>query len=221
MAASPSGSKAAALAKEACSEIGREGKDACALAAASGKKVCTRAGKATGNACAALALAGVACVKASTTGGKACLGAAGSGGKACTLAASQGGKACGKAADALKADVAKLAGKLRTWWLSIAPPAGGAGSSAGGAHASGWSEADIQSAFARFDTNRSGKLDFRELRPALTRLGADVQADEAIAVLQAYDANGNGLMEIDEFRRLVHQMQPAATAARSSAQPQQ
>jgi hypothetical protein len=54
----------------------------------------------------------------------------------------------------------------------------------------------IKAAFDRFDTNRSGRLDYRELRNCLNALGIDVTGREAAEVLTSYDADGNGLMEL-------------------------
>ena len=71
----------------------------------------------------------------------------------------------------------------------------------------GWSDSDVRAAFRRFDANNSGKLDYKELRAALRGLGVDVDEREAVRVLQSYDEEGNGLMELDEFSRLVRQIQ--------------
>ena len=54
----------------------------------------------------------------------------------------------------------------------------------------------IRSTFDRFDANRSGRLDYRELRNCLNALGIDVTGREAAEVLTSYDADGNGLMEL-------------------------
>ena len=64
----------------------------------------------------------------------------------------------------------------------------------------------IRGCFERYDRNRSGRLDYRELRAALQALGVDVSRAEAADVLGAYDADGSGLMEIDEFARLVYRL---------------
>ena len=57
-------------------------------------------------------------------------------------------------------------------------------------------DAAIKNTFDHFDTNRSGRLDYRELRNCLNALGIDVTSREAAQVLTSYDADGNGLMEL-------------------------
>jgi len=64
----------------------------------------------------------------------------------------------------------------------------------------------VRAAFARFDANRSGKLDHRELRAALRQLGLDVDEAEATAMLQRHDTNNNGLLDVREFGALVRQL---------------
>ena len=72
---------------------------------------------------------------------------------------------------------------------------------------SGWSDSEIRTAFRCFDDNRSGQLDHKELRAALRELGADVDEREAVRVLQSYDEDGNGLIDLREFSHLVRQLQ--------------
>ena len=64
----------------------------------------------------------------------------------------------------------------------------------------------IRSTFDRFDANRSGRLDYRELRNCLNAMGIDVTSRDAAGVIARYDANSSGLMELDEFARLVYQL---------------
>lgn len=64
----------------------------------------------------------------------------------------------------------------------------------------------VRETFARFDRNRSGRLDYRELRVALRALGIDVTTGEAADALAAYDVDGSGLMEMQEFETLVQQL---------------
>ena len=55
----------------------------------------------------------------------------------------------------------------------------------------------VRDIFARFDRH-SGRLDYQELRSVLRDLQIDVASDEG-SVLAIYDADGPGLMELDEF----------------------
>ena len=72
-------------------------------------------------------------------------------------------------------------------------------------------DATLRAVFERFDANRSGRLDYSELRNCLHALGVDVTPPEAAQVLARYDADHSGLMELDEFARLSHSLgyQPA------------
>ena len=53
-------------------------------------------------------------------------------------------------------------------------------------------------------------MDYSELRPALRALGVSVDEREALRVLQGYDADGNGLLELGEFARLARQLRGEA-----------
>ena len=77
-------------------------------------------------------------------------------------------------------------------------------------HGRRWSDGEIRAAFERFDVNRSGKLDYSELRPALRHLGARSDSEEALRVLVAYDRNRDGVLSLAEFGELVHRMQGSA-----------
>ena len=88
-------------------------------------------------------------------------------------------------------------------------------------HAGGqpFSAAEVREAFARFDANRSGKLDHTELRSALRTFGLDVDSGQATAILQQYDNDGNGLLDVDEFGRLVGRLYELHGLDRSRATP--
>ena len=64
----------------------------------------------------------------------------------------------------------------------------------------------VAAAFRRFDRNGSGSLDYRELRGAMGELGIDCTTAEAVRVLQAYDADGNGLLDLYEFSGLAQRL---------------
>ena len=81
----------------------------------------------------------------------------------------------------------------------------GGGYVGGGYEVGGYADA-VRQTFMRFDRNRSGRLDYRELRSALRALGIDASTNQAARLLASYDADGSGLMEIDEFERLVRRL---------------
>jgi len=89
----------------------------------------------------------------------------------------------------------------------------------GGAEAGQWKDddprhiANVIDTFQKFDANGSGKLDFKELRPALLALGMLVDDHDAIEILRNYDANGDGVLSVDEFATLVRQLLPRGQSA--------
>ena len=64
----------------------------------------------------------------------------------------------------------------------------------------------IREAFDRFDTDGSGKLEKGELLNVLGELGLDVTDADFVAYAKAlmedYDADGNGELDFDEFKKL-------------------
>ena len=75
----------------------------------------------------------------------------------------------------------------------------------------------MRSAFDHFDKNRSGYLDYRELRNALRRMGFDVSTRTAIDVLRAYDDHPDGKLDVHEFDNLVRDLNGARPAAAVNA----
>ena len=61
----------------------------------------------------------------------------------------------------------------------------------------------VASAFAHYDTNGSGFLDYKELRSALRHMGVDTNVQGAAQLMVAYDDRPDGKMDIGEFRKLV------------------
>jgi len=77
--------------------------------------------------------------------------------------------------------------------------------------ASNTSSARVSSVFERYDRNRSGYLDCRELRSALQHYGLDVSSRGAQQVLAAYDDHPDGKLEKSEFAELVRDIESGAT----------
>lgn len=61
-------------------------------------------------------------------------------------------------------------------------------------------EAEIRSAFERFDKDSSGQIDIAELRSLCASLGRHLSDAEAQEALAALDANKSGTVSLDEFR---------------------
>ena len=73
------------------------------------------------------------------------------------------------------------------------------------------SNASVDDAFAKFDGNDSGFLDYRELRDALRHYGIDVTLPEAQAVLALYDDNPDGKLDKSEFAKLISDIEAGST----------
>lgn len=69
-------------------------------------------------------------------------------------------------------------------------------------------EADDETArvFLGFDHDRSGSIDARELVSALSSLGLQCDSRHAQQVLNRYDLDRSGVLELPEFRLLVDEL---------------
>ena len=65
----------------------------------------------------------------------------------------------------------------------------------------------VRAAFERFDTNRSGYLDYSELRNALRHYGLDVSEQGAADYLRRYDERPDGKLDLAEFAKLVRDLE--------------
>jgi Ca2+-binding EF-hand superfamily protein len=62
---------------------------------------------------------------------------------------------------------------------------------------------EIKDNFEYFDKNKSGYLDKRELRGALTSLGEESSKAAVDQVLKTYDADGDGKVDYKEFEKFM------------------
>jgi len=78
----------------------------------------------------------------------------------------------------------------------------------GGALDGGMGTADerVRVAFSRFDVDGNGRLDAVEIKQALATLGMVASSSEAVAVLQKYDTDRSGGVELAEFAQLVNDL---------------
>jgi Ca2+-binding EF-hand superfamily protein len=64
----------------------------------------------------------------------------------------------------------------------------------------GESERDLREIFSRFDRDRSGSIDARELGALLEALGKDPDDDDLRALFNRFDTDHNGRISFDELR---------------------
>ncbi|XP_010927694.1 probable calcium-binding protein CML41 [Elaeis guineensis] len=62
---------------------------------------------------------------------------------------------------------------------------------------------EFHEAFRRFDCDGDGKISSNELRAFFAWAGEDINLDEAQQVIADFDSDGDGLMDYDDFVRLM------------------
>jgi hypothetical protein len=70
-----------------------------------------------------------------------------------------------------------------------------------------------------FDKDRSGGLDTRELGKALQQLGMEADSKQTIAMLQRFDKDGGGTLDVYEFAELVQAILDFQAKEATTAQP--
>ena len=58
---------------------------------------------------------------------------------------------------------------------------------------------EIREAFDLFDTNKTGTIDYHELKVAMRALGFDVKKPEVVELMNEYDREGQGYIVFDDF----------------------
>ncbi|KAG6380697.1 hypothetical protein JVT61DRAFT_5074 [Boletus reticuloceps] len=62
---------------------------------------------------------------------------------------------------------------------------------------------EIKEAFELFDTDKDGSLDYHELKVAMRALGFDMKKAEVLKILRDHDKSGHGLMEFEDFAKIM------------------
>merc|ERR1712060_909990 len=62
---------------------------------------------------------------------------------------------------------------------------------------------EMKEAFNLFDTDKSGSIDYRELKAAMAALGFEVKKDELKKMIIDIDADGSGHIEFPEFLKMM------------------
>jgi len=66
-------------------------------------------------------------------------------------------------------------------------------------------EDEIKKAFALFDDDQSGTIHVRNLRRVARELGEQLSDEELQAMIDEFDKNGDGVIDIDEFMSIMKQ----------------
>lgn len=64
----------------------------------------------------------------------------------------------------------------------------------------------LEALFARYDIDNSGGIDRHELLVALNSLGLSTDSSQASKVLEKYDVDGSGVLEVSEFCHLIDEL---------------
>ena len=64
---------------------------------------------------------------------------------------------------------------------------------------------EIKEAFDLFDTNKTGTIDYHELKVAMRALGFDVKKPEVVELMNEYDREGTGSIEYQDFLDIMTQ----------------
>lgn len=64
---------------------------------------------------------------------------------------------------------------------------------------------EIKEAFDLFDTDKTGSIDYHELKVAMRALGFDVKKQEVVKLIQEYDRQQTGQIEYNDFSDIMTQ----------------
>ena len=62
---------------------------------------------------------------------------------------------------------------------------------------------EIKEAFDLFDTDKTGTIDYHELKVAMRALGFDVKKQEVLALMKEFDREGSGQIEYHDFLEIM------------------
>merc|ERR1719229_1414999 len=64
---------------------------------------------------------------------------------------------------------------------------------------------EIKEAFELFDTDRSGSIDYHELKVAMRALGFDMKKQELVKIIEQYDTEESGRITSQDFNEIMTQ----------------
>ncbi len=62
---------------------------------------------------------------------------------------------------------------------------------------------EIKEAFDLFDTDKTGTIDYHELKVAMRALGFDVKKQEVLNLMREYDRENSGQIEYQDFLEIM------------------
>ena len=62
---------------------------------------------------------------------------------------------------------------------------------------------EIKEAFELFDTDKTGTIDYHELKVCMRALGFDVKKQEVLNLMREYDREGSGQIEYPDFLEIM------------------
>ncbi|XP_042447305.1 putative calcium-binding protein CML19 [Zingiber officinale] len=65
------------------------------------------------------------------------------------------------------------------------------------------SSSSLRQVFCHFDENDDGKISATELQSCMRSIGEELSHEDAVAVVESSDSDGDGLLGFDDFVRLV------------------
>jgi len=73
---------------------------------------------------------------------------------------------------------------------------------------------EIKEAFDLFDTDKTGTIDYHELKVAMRALGFDVKKQEVLGLMREYDRDGAGQIEYLDFLEIMTTLRNLRRVAR-------
>eukprot|EP01066_Platyproteum_vivax_P010288 Platyproteum_vivax@DN4589_c0_g1_i1.p1 len=64
---------------------------------------------------------------------------------------------------------------------------------------------EVKEAFDLFDTEKTGTIDYHELKVAMRALGFEVKKSDVVELMKEYDRNGRGCVEYADFLEIMTQ----------------
>jgi len=64
-------------------------------------------------------------------------------------------------------------------------------------------KSEIKEAFDLFDTDKSGKIDYHELKVAMRSLGFEVKKADVLELMKEYDKTGSGQIDYNDFLEIM------------------